>query len=456
MLKCVLTVFFIVAATCPQTAFGMNPSTQSPVAGQQLMSSVVAAASLEAFASAVIAAPSPQKEVSVSKDILKNYVGTYQLSPTSNMVITLEGSKLMAQVPGAAKLQLLASSETKFTPKGVDAEIEFVKNETGEISHLLFRQGGNEMKGARISDQAQKEMKLSTETLSRYVGVYRLHRGYDIVITLQGDQLYQKAGRQDLRLSALSETKFVQKQAVSDMTRFAGSGPSAEIEFVRGATGPATDLLMRRGPMPPTKFHRIGDKPVEEKGIEVSPEIMAKYAGSYLLGTNPQTKSPMLLNITFKDGKLTSQALGQPSARLLAENESKFFTNFAEIEFFKDARGTVTHLVNRQMGMGTSAPRVGEGWEFKEVTVPPDVLAKYVGTYRLAPGFDMVISLNGNQLTAQGTNQPAIQLHAQSMTTFYPKEVADLIEFTLDDKGEVTGLINHQMGMDGKAPRVGK
>jgi hypothetical protein len=413
-----------------------------------------------------MAVQSAQKqEIKVSKEVLKDYVGTYQLSPTSNMIISLDGNKLMAQVSGAAKIQLLASSETKFFPKEIAVEVEFYKDGSGKVTHLMFRQDGREMKGARISEEAQTEMKLSPQILSRYAGVYRLHHGFDIVITIQGDQLYQKAGGQDLRLSAISETRFISKQAAPQST-YAFRQQSSQMEFVVGPTGPATELLMHQGPMP-MRFRRIGDKPVEEKGIEVSPEILAKCAGAYLTGHNFQTNSDSFLNIIFKDGKLTAQSkvmeMGTrgtmiertANARLLAESESKFFTNSEEIEFFKDDKGVAIYLTRLQYGRKATIPRVGEGWELKEAAVSPEILAKYVGTYRLGPGFDLVISLKNGRLTSQATKQPEILLYAQSETRFYPKETPLLIEFVKDEKGVVTALINHQNGMDMKAPRAG-
>ena len=44
--------------------------------------------------------------------------------------------------------------------------------------------------------------------------------------------------------------------------------------------------------------------------------------------------------------------------------------------------------------------------ERKEVAVPPEVLAAYAGSYELAPGFSIVVTLEGAQLMAQGTGSP--------------------------------------------------
>src|SRR6059058_266972 len=56
--------------------------------------------------------------------------------------------------------------------------------------------------------------------------------------------------------------------------------------------------------------------------------------------------------------------------------------------------------------------------ERKEMTVSTDVLRQYVGTYQLAPTFSIVITLEGNRLMSQATNQPALPLFPESETSF--------------------------------------
>jgi hypothetical protein len=69
--------------------------------------------------------PSERKEVSVSPAILAKYVGTYELTPNFDIVMSLEGGQLMTQGTGQPKAPLFAESETKFFLKVVDAEVEF-------------------------------------------------------------------------------------------------------------------------------------------------------------------------------------------------------------------------------------------------------------------------------------------------------------------------------------------
>ncbi len=91
--------------------------------------------------------------------------------------------------------------------------------------------------------------------------------------------------------------------------------------------------------------------------------------------------------------------------------------------------------------------------ERKEITVPKEVLARYVGTYELAPGFSIVITLDGDRLSAQATNQPEFPLFAASETEFFLKAVDAQIEFSKNDKGEVTSLTLHQGGGDRKGAK---
>jgi len=86
--------------------------------------------------------PTERKEVSLSPQILASYVGTYELAPTFSIAITLEGNQLMSQATNQPKFPLFAESQTMFFLKVVDAQISFVKNEKGEVTHLILEAAG--------------------------------------------------------------------------------------------------------------------------------------------------------------------------------------------------------------------------------------------------------------------------------------------------------------------------
>jgi CubicO group peptidase (beta-lactamase class C family) len=95
--------------------------------------------------------PLPSKEsVTVSADILKDYVGKYQIFPEFFMTVTLEGNQLKAQATGQPMFDLFATSETKFFLKVVDAEIEFLRNDEGKVDTLILYQAGQKFEGERV------------------------------------------------------------------------------------------------------------------------------------------------------------------------------------------------------------------------------------------------------------------------------------------------------------------
>lgn len=93
--------------------------------------------------------PTERKEITVSSKVLAQYVGTYELAPSFSLSMTVEGDHLMTQATGQPKFELYAESETKFFLKVVDAQVEFFKNDKGEVTHLVLHQGGRDTKGQK-------------------------------------------------------------------------------------------------------------------------------------------------------------------------------------------------------------------------------------------------------------------------------------------------------------------
>jgi CubicO group peptidase (beta-lactamase class C family) len=93
--------------------------------------------------------PSERKAIAVPAGILEKYVGTYEIAPTFSIAITLEGDQLMTQATNQPKLPLYAESETMFFLKVVDAQVEFFKDDKGNVTHLVLHQGGHEATGMK-------------------------------------------------------------------------------------------------------------------------------------------------------------------------------------------------------------------------------------------------------------------------------------------------------------------
>ena len=93
--------------------------------------------------------PSERKEIKVPTTVLSRYVGDYQLSPNFVLSVRLEGDQLITKLTGQGDVNIYPESETLFFPKDIDAEIEFVKNSKGEVTHLILHQNGHDTKGEK-------------------------------------------------------------------------------------------------------------------------------------------------------------------------------------------------------------------------------------------------------------------------------------------------------------------
>jgi hypothetical protein len=109
---------------------------------------------------------SERKEISLSRDLLKRYVGTYQIAPGTRMMVTQEGPQLISQVSGQPKLPIYAESETRFFWKVVDAQVDFERDAHGKVNSAMIHQGGNDIRAARISNFVATQ---GDRTLCRYV-----------------------------------------------------------------------------------------------------------------------------------------------------------------------------------------------------------------------------------------------------------------------------------------------
>jgi CubicO group peptidase (beta-lactamase class C family) len=87
----------------------------------------------------------PRERVAIKIDpkILDAYVGQYEVNPNSIIAMTREGDSLMGQATGGPKLELFPESETKFFVKVFDAQVTFVKDDKGVVTHLIMHRGGD-------------------------------------------------------------------------------------------------------------------------------------------------------------------------------------------------------------------------------------------------------------------------------------------------------------------------
>ena len=89
------------------------------------------------------------------------------------------------------------------------------------------------------------------------------------------------------------------------------------------------------------------------------------------------------------------------------------------------------------------------------IKVAAQVLAKYAGTYRLASGRDVVVSVAGDQLTIIDSASPLDKLFVATSETRFLSSVSQLsVEFARDAQGNVTSLTRRGVGPEERATRT--
>ena len=99
---------------------------------------------------AKIAFRKERKEIAVEPALLDAYTGEYQLAPTFALTITKEGNQLFLQATDQPRIRLRPEAETEFFIVEADAQISFVKDATGKVTHLVLHQAGQDIKGDKI------------------------------------------------------------------------------------------------------------------------------------------------------------------------------------------------------------------------------------------------------------------------------------------------------------------
>ncbi|MGA2362881.1 MAG: serine hydrolase [Candidatus Aminicenantales bacterium] len=94
--------------------------------------------------------PSPRKEAAVDPKIYDLYVGDYELTPGFAITILKRDNTLISQATGQAEAELFPESETKFFLKVVDAQVEFVKDASGQVTGLILYQGGQTLPAKKV------------------------------------------------------------------------------------------------------------------------------------------------------------------------------------------------------------------------------------------------------------------------------------------------------------------
>ena len=163
-------------------------------------------------------------ESSVKPANLQTFTGRYDLMGQAVITVTTEDNKLFAQLSGQPKFEIFPRSENEFFWKVVDARIQFVKDEKGEINQAILFQNGQELKAKRLPEEII--VQINPAVLDQYTGKYKLNDNIIVTVSKENNKLFAKPTDQPkVEMLPLSETDFVIKEI------------NAKISFIKDASG---------------------------------------------------------------------------------------------------------------------------------------------------------------------------------------------------------------------------
>jgi CubicO group peptidase (beta-lactamase class C family) len=91
-----------------------------------------------------------EEAIEVKPEVMRRYVGKYQLTPTFVFTVSIDDNKLMVGVTNQPTLQVFPRSETEWFYKVVDASLTFKLDATGRCTALELFQNGIRQTARRL------------------------------------------------------------------------------------------------------------------------------------------------------------------------------------------------------------------------------------------------------------------------------------------------------------------
>ncbi|MEM1260759.1 MAG: serine hydrolase, partial [Bacteroidota bacterium] len=189
--------------------------------------------------------------------------------------------------------------------------------------------------------------------------------------------------------------------------------------------------------------------PSMQDAITLNESEMQKWAGSY------EFPDGATRYVTVKDGKIYSQR----------DDGQKFEIYPLDPDHFIFEDGTISYTFSMVNGKRQATFTSGEtfvGHEIDKaappekvaVELPAKVLNQYIGKYELQPNFIIEITVEGDQIFAQATGQPKLEVFAEKEDHFFLKVVAAQLVFQRSEDNKVTGVTLLQGGQEMSGKRM--
>jgi CubicO group peptidase (beta-lactamase class C family) len=191
------------------------------------------------LAALAIGKPFEYKEMKADSNELKKLTGVYEMEGGDEQrYITYTDNQLFSQRNKSTKFKIKPYEKDKFFFESMMNTIEFVRNKSGDVDKLIFKNKGEPTIWNKTNKPVPTVMEIDVDEsiLDTYVGDYELGPNFILTITREKNQLITQAtGQGKIEIFAESETKFFVK--VID----------AQLEFIKDTSGKVVRLILTQG-----------------------------------------------------------------------------------------------------------------------------------------------------------------------------------------------------------------
>ncbi|TMU57355.1 serine hydrolase domain-containing protein [Flagellimonas algicola] len=176
--------------------------------------------------------------------------------------------------------------------------------------------------------------------------------------------------------------------------------------------------------------------PYNFKKIKMSPKRLRAFQGIY------RSENGEERTIRYEDGRLLHFNKGGQKSQLQPLEKNKFQLNesLIRLEFEKGPSGKAQGFVMKSLNSPTNWLKTNDRiTSFESISLPLDVLDRYLGEYRLSKGRIFKVVMEGKKLFGQmgGNREEIIPLNRER---FFAKNIDALLLFDFDEEDTVKGL----------------
>ena len=94
--------------------------------------------------------PKQRVAINLATNVFDAYAGEYELTPDVKITMSRKGEHFFTRMTGQDALEVFPESDTEFFLKVVDAQISFVKDDKGAVTHLILHQAGFDQTAKKV------------------------------------------------------------------------------------------------------------------------------------------------------------------------------------------------------------------------------------------------------------------------------------------------------------------